>query len=217
MDKTGRILELIDNPGKYTPQEIDNMLADPEMREIYETLSAVSSSLHAAETTADAEDIDREWRRFAGKHRRKGLHMLWRQRRAAIISVVVATSLLAVATGIGLTVRNQGTVRPVAAGTTATVAESSEVDPDDSVAVAETFTVAQLPTQVEFGDDTLESILEQIARQHGLKVVYKSDGPKSLRLYYVWDTTQPVEETIASLDNFERFSITLEDNTIIVK
>ena len=143
--------------------------------------------------------------------------MLWRQRRAAIISVVVATSLLAVATGIGLTVRNQGTVRPVAAGTTAAVAESSAVDPDDSVAVAETFTVAQLPTQVEFGDDTLESILEQIARQHGLKVVYKSDGPKSLRLYYVWDTTQPVEETIASLDNFERFSITLEDNTIIVK
>lgn len=217
MDKTGRILELIDNPGKYTPQEIDNMLADPEMREIYETLSMVSSSLHAAETTADAEDVGREWRRFAGKRRRKGWSMLWRQRRAAIITVVVATSLLAVATGIGLTVRNQRADQPADAVTTAVVAELPQSIPGDTVAVAETPTMAQLPAQVEFEDDTLESILEQIVRQHGLKVVYRSDGLKSLRLYYVWDTTQPVEETIASLDNFERFSITLEDNTIIVK
>lgn len=217
MDKTGRILELIDNPGKYTPQEIEGMLADPEMREIYETLSAVSSSLHATETTADTEDIDREWRRFADHHRRTRWRMLWRQRRAAIITVVVATSLVAVATGIGLTVRNQRTDRPAAAGTTAAVAEASVSTPGDTVALAETPVMAQLPAQVEFEDETLETIIGQIASRHGLKVRYLSSESKGVRLYFVWDTTQPVEETIASLDNFERFSVSLQDATIVIK
>ena len=74
-----------------------------------------------------------------------------------------------------------------------------------------------LPSTVEFEDETLETIIGQIASRHSLEARFLSPQSKGIRLYFVWDTTQPVEETIASLDNFERFSVFLQDATIIVK
>ena len=78
-------------------------------------------------------------------------------------------------------------------------------------------TVAEIPASIKFEDETLESILTRIASVYGLEVRFLSETPKSLRLYFVWDTSQTAEETVASLDNFERFSVILEDSTIIIK
>lgn len=217
MDKFRKVLELIDNPGEYSPEEINSILADPEMRGLYDTLCNVSGSLHASELQIDNDAIDREWQDFSNRHRRSVWRILWRQRRTAIISAVVTTSLVAVGMGIGLTLHNQRPARSdsdmpqVSAVNQAMTAVST-----DSVADASP-TVAEIPASIKFENETLESILTRIASVYGLEVRFLSETPKSLRLYFVWDTSQTAEETVASLDNFERFSVILEDSTIIIK
>lgn len=217
MDKFRKVLELIDNPGEYSPEEINSILADPEMRGLYDTLCNVSGSLHASELQIDNDAIDREWQDFSNRHRRSAWRVLWRQRRTAIISAVVVTSLVAVGMGIGLTLHNQQPARSYSAmPQVAAVNQAMTTESTDSVADAST-TVAEIPASIKFEDETLESIMTRIASRYGLEVRFQSDSPKSLRLYFVWDTSQTAEETVASLDNFERFSITLEDSTIIIK
>lgn len=217
MDKFRKVLEFIDNPGEYSPEEINSILADPEMRGLYDTLCSVSGSLHASDLEIDNDSIDREWQDFNNRHRQSAWRILWRQRRAAITTAVVATSLVAVGMGIGLTLHHQQPARSDSAmPPVASVNQAMTAVNTDSVADASP-TVAEIPASIKFEDETLESIMTQIASRYGLEVRFLSDSPKSLRLYFVWDTSQTAEETIASLDNFERFSITLEDPTIIIK
>lgn len=102
MDKFRKVLELIDNPGEYSPEEINSILADPEMRGLYDTLCNVSGSFHASELQIDNDAIDKDWQDFSNRHRRSVWRILWRQRRTAIISAVVVTSLVAGGMGIGL-------------------------------------------------------------------------------------------------------------------
>lgn len=217
MDKIRKVLELIDNPGEYSPEEMEGILSDPEMRRLYDTLSATSGALHASEVDVDRESVDREWRRFSQSHRRSVWHTLWHQRRAAMIAGVVATSLLAVGMGVGLTVYNG---RPAPADPVSQEAQcitgQTAAEVGDTSAVAAPLAEV-LPPTVEFEDETLETIIGQIASRHSLEARFLSSQSKGIRLYFVWDTTQPVEETIASLDNFERFSVFLQDATIIVK
>lgn len=218
MDKIDKILHLVDNPGEYSPEEIDRLLADPEMRRLYETLSAASSALHASEVAADEDETDAEWRRFSRRHRFSAWRSLWRQRRAAVIAAVVATSLVAVGMGIGFSVyhsKSAGSVDPEMK--VVAVNEVSSIPTGDSSTVEPALAVVDLPASVEFEDETLETILGRIAEAHGLEVRYLSDAPKTIRLYFVWQTTMTPAETIASLDNFERFSVTFDGATIIVE
>lgn len=217
MDKFRKVLELIDNPGEYSPEEIDSILADPEMRGLYDTLSKVSGSFHASNLQIDDDAIDREWRNFSYRHRRSAWRVLWRQRRAAIITGIVATSLVAVGMGIGITLHNQQPSRTeTALPQVAAVSPTAATAQTDTVAAVST-DAAEFPASIEFEDESLESIMTRIASRYGLEVRFLSEAPKSLRLYFVWDTSQTAEETVASLDNFERFSVTLEDSTIIIK
>ena len=48
MDNFDKILDLIENPGKYTDKEIDAILADPETRALYESLSAMAGGHFAS-------------------------------------------------------------------------------------------------------------------------------------------------------------------------
>lgn len=67
MDKIDRILDLIENHAGYSPGEIEDILADSEMRELYERLSGISGALHAGQAPAD-DEVEEEWLRFERRH-----------------------------------------------------------------------------------------------------------------------------------------------------
>ena len=135
-----------------------------------------------------------------------------------MIGAVVVTSMVAVGMGIGISMyrqRNESEIGSVLSHSL--VQEISVMQIADSLPKQTGSGMAIDEVPVEFENETLEMILAQIAAKNGLDVKYLSTDPKSLRLYFVWDPSQSVEETVAQLDNFERFSISLSDNTIIVK
>ena len=56
MDKYGIVLDLIEHPDKYTPQQIEILLSDSETRAIYNLLCKTQSSLKSYENDVDVDD-----------------------------------------------------------------------------------------------------------------------------------------------------------------
>lgn len=108
MDNFDKILDLIENPGKYTDKEIDAILADSETRALYESLSAMAGGHFASGLPYGEENVEKEWRRFEQKQREPAWRVFLRQRRAAVITVVVASSLVAIATGVAVSMSVSG-------------------------------------------------------------------------------------------------------------
>lgn len=218
MDKIDKILELIENTEELSPGEIDRLLADPEMRELYDALGEISGAFHASDIHVGTDCIEEEWTKFRRRHLYAGWRAVWHRRRAAMIGGVVVTSMVAVGMGIGISMHHQRNESEIGSALSHSLTREISVTQSTDSLLKQTgagMAIDEVP--VEFENETLEMILAQIAAKNGLEVKYLSTDPKLLRLYFVWDPSQSVEETIAQLDNFERFSVHLSDDTIIVK
>lgn len=206
MDKLDQLLDLTEHPDRYTSAQIDRMLSGPEMRDLYETLSATSSALH----TGARIDIDAEWDNFSRRHRHARRSPRFRRNVAAIIITLFTIS--AFATGIGFTLLSDSSssaasesVQPVAAELTDI---TGRVTPDDSVAL--------LPEVIIFENQPLRVIISQIAASHNLKAGFSTPAAAGLRMYLKWETSTPVKEVIETLNTFEQIDIRLVGDSISV-
>ena len=105
MDKYDHVLDIIEHPENYTSELLAEILSDQEARAIYNLLCKTESAIKAS----GEPDVDAEWERFSQKSavsRRRSF--LWAGSRAASIVAIVATSIVAVAAGIAVTVSVTG-------------------------------------------------------------------------------------------------------------
>lgn len=86
------IAKMLDAPSSLSDKELDAILHDDELRDLYEMSSAVSSA-YAGQPELDMED---EWKCFRPRLRRKPTAMRWAMRVAAIFLGVVLASGIAV-------------------------------------------------------------------------------------------------------------------------
>ena len=56
-DRTDRLFEAIEHPDRFSDDEIQEMLNDPCMQELYKQICKTADAL----TTTEEPDIDREW------------------------------------------------------------------------------------------------------------------------------------------------------------
>ena len=217
MTKTDLLLKAIAEPEQFAPEQLEAILADPEMRELYHMLS------HAADASAKPapSDIDEEWKRFAAANeaslrpkrfsRLRGLLY----RRTAIAAAVAAISIAAVGAGIAISRRDL----PQSAEQPAAEAASPAATSPSATAEAIPDTIAtgskEAPILI-FENETLETILTQIAAERGATVEYRSETPRSLRLYFAWPRTLPLAPTVDLLNGFQQIDITLRNDTITV-
>ncbi|MCM1076098.1 MAG: DUF4974 domain-containing protein [Bacteroides sp.] len=209
MDKIDQLLNAIEHPEKYSKSELEALLRDPEVREVYNLLDKTKSSMQPY----TAPDVDAEWEAFESAHREHKFRLLefFSRNTAASIAIGIA-SFAAVAAVVGV-------------GVSHTFSDNADMDVPEAVesAVVNVATVdstqaepmpAPVPVMVIFDNEPFESIISQIAAYHGLTVEYASDAPKSLRLYFKWDQNLPVEQVIENLNNFERIHLTLSEGKI---
>ena len=110
MDKIDRFLDAIEYPERYTPSEIEAMLQDPEIKEMFDLLDKTKSSLQTFQTP----NIEAEWRRFEKNHpASKVPYRFWlagimsRNIAATIAIAIVSFTAVAAIVGIGLNQLNQ--------------------------------------------------------------------------------------------------------------
>lgn len=214
MDKIDKLLDAIEHPECYSDTEMETMLADPEVKEVYDLLDKTKSSLASIATP----DVDAEWDTFKNAHlasqQRKPFRIinLFTRNVAASIAIGVA-SLAAVAAVVGVSVNyaldHKETTNPTE---TVAVAKENIVANDTIIPTGEI--PAASPETIVFDNEPLEAIATIIADYYGYKAEFSTDAPKTLRLYYRWNQAQTLEEVVESLNNFEQINLTIKDKTI---
>lgn len=214
MDKIDRLFDAIEHPDRYSDKELDAMLADPEVREVYDMLDKTKASLKPISTP----DVDAEWKSFSAAHRNTQRHHyfpifnLFSRNIAASIAIGIA-SLAAVAAVVGVSVNYAlNNKNEEVSVTEVAIANSTPSVPTDTIAIEDTPVAA--PETIVFDNEPLETIANRIAEHYGYETEFSADAPKALRLYFRWDQSQTLDEVVESLNNFEQIHLTVNDKTI---
>lgn len=210
MDKIDRLLDAMEHPENYSRTEVEEMLRNPEVREVFVLLDKTKSSLQ----TITTPDTDSEWKRFEEKHldfgkpQKNWLTSIFSRNAAASIAIAI-TSFTAVAAVVGAGIHQISENR----GTTVKEMDAvSETASDTTVTLEEgDIKAAEI---VVFDNDPLETILNCIAGYYECKVAFGNEASKSLRLYFRWNQALTVEEAVERLNNFEQINLSVKDNTI---
>lgn len=210
MDKIDRLLDAIEHPEHYSESEIASMLADNEVREVYELLYKTESSL----TPVPTPDVDAEWKDFskARKGQKFGILSLFTRNVAASIAIVIA-SLAAVAAVVGVSVHHAGKKEVVTTEAPAASVEVKDV-PAHQVDIARDQEELQSPEFVVFDNEPLETVIDRLARYYDCRVNFVSDSAKALRLHYRWDKSMTLDQVMSDLNNFEQIHISVSGQTI---
>ena len=217
-DKIDRLLDALEHPENYTDTEVEQILSDPQAREVYDMMRKTAD----ASAPVPQINLDEEWQRFEAKQtRRKPGILRWlpfmASRNAAAVVLALVGTLAVVAATIGVTHY---------IGTQKDLAQTQQTEQQEQTAVAKTdiapadtipTEVAPLPETILFKGETLETILSDIARYYGTTVKFNQNAAKSLQLYFEWNQALPLNEVVEQLNNFEQINITLTDNVLTVK
>lgn len=211
-DSYDLVLDIINDPDKYSAEQLQELLSDPEIREIYELLSVTRSAM---KSSADI-DVDAEWESFSAEHApAHSRRYLWHGSRAASIVAIITSSLVAVAIGIAVTVRYpEKEHQPVSEETDMPLIETIEESCANDALDADSLPASMEP--VVFEDESLETIMKSVAAVYDVEVVFNNDNAAGLHLYYRFDPTQPLEKVIEQLNTFERINISQKGATLTV-
>ncbi len=207
------VLDIIENPRKYTSSQLEEILSDPETRDIYNLLCKTESAIEAEKTV----DVDAEWAKFADSHSLNRRHaFLWKGSRAASIAIIIFTSIVAIAAGIAITVAiKDHNPKPSFEKTTESTNLSSKLPQQSQIELHDSLPAT--PTPLMFEDDTLETIMNTIASIYGVEVNFQNKEIATLHLYYRLDSSLPLDDIITQLNTFEQINIKHIDNTLIIE
>ena len=165
------------------------------------------------EDATPVPDIDEEWQRLRVRHRRRQHPpMRW----AAILVIGIALS------GISYAAIHHWMQTRVQKET---VAEKQLPQPAQTQAEEETIynlnTVAEERDSVRqdqvFNNVELQQIMQQIAKDYGVKVVFRNEATRSLRFYLKWEANDSIQDIINHINHFEKVHLTLSDATITIE
>lgn len=217
-DNIDRLLDALEHPENYNDTEIEQLLTDPDAREVYEMLRKT------ADISAPVPEIniDEEWRRFEAKQpKRRPVILRWlsfmASRNAAAVVTALVGTLAVVAATIGVT--HYFNANKEMAQTEQTEPQKQTAIADSNVAPTDTIPAETipLPETIVFKGENLERILADMAGYYGVTVKFNQDAAKSLLLYFEWDQSLPLSEVVEQLNNFEQIDITLTDKALTVK
>ena len=205
-DKIRRLLDMHEHPENYTDQELAAMF-DDQMREHLATAKR-------AMTDIPEPDVDAEWQRFEQEH----LNAPVKKRRwlkvAAMIAGVVMLSAFTYAAVQAVRYYHVDKAEEMTEKVTTTVQEESiEVGPCPHV----TDTVAVVEEPVVYDNQPLGQMLEGIATRYGMQVEFRNEDARTLRFYFELHPGEELSSVVERLNMFERVSVSIEGNTIVVE
>ena len=217
-DNIDRLLDALEHPENYSDAEVEQILTDPEAREVYDMLRKTAD----ASAPVSEINLDEEWRRFEAKQpQRRPVILRWlsfmASRNAAAVVTALVGTLAVVAATIGVT--HYFNANKEMAQTEQTEPQKQTAIADSKVAPTDTIPAetTPLPETIVFKGENLERILADMAGYYGVTVKFNQDAAKSLLLYFEWDQSLPLNEVVEQLNNFEQINITLTDKALTVK
>ena len=207
MNKTDRLLQMMEQPQRYTADEWQEILADDECRELYTLMSKTRSAFDAVRTDEEVTDevIDAEWQRLAKPH--AGMPTLLKI--AAVFMGVLMLSGIAFATIHIVSHRVAGEENQrnrSIIGSQTTITQPVPVILPDTI-----------PQPRIFENVPLDEIITEMALYYNKVVDIQNGQAHELRLYYKWDRQDDIGSIVEDLNHFDHVTLTVEGDRLTVK
>ena len=204
MNKIDVLLQMMEQPHRYTAEEWQEILSDDECRELYTLMSMTQSAVDAARADKEVTDemIDEEWQRLSSGQPSFQL----RKFAAMFVGILMLSGIAFAAIHI--------------------ISHSDSHKEKDNVAVSN---VSPLTQQAPLPQDTtaapqpklydnvpLGEIFEELSSYYQIKAVYRNDATRQIRLFYQWKPDYTIEKVVDMLNNFEWLQLELKNDTLYV-
>ena len=217
------LLELQEHPEQLTDEQLQQILADDEMRQLVQQLGFAKRAFKHDALKNDTPDVEGEWEKFAASHSeeleildegeykpRLRAYLAPRKIAASFIGVLLASGIAFAAIQV---VRNISKPKPQLPTTEQTTnIESVTSLPADTV---KTDTIPVEP--YVFNNVPLDSMLTTIATAHGVGVEFENEAARQLRFHFVWKREDSLSRVVEKLNTFEAVNIGMEDKTLVVR
>lgn len=207
MNKTDLLLQMMEQPNRYTAEEWQKLLADDECRELYTLMSKTQSAIDADKDITD-DMIDDEWKRLNTQTRPSFiiLHSSLFKFAAMFIGILLISGIAYAAIHI---VRQYQ--KPETPQTEQVATIKKPVNVSDTLRIDST-----IVEPVIYDNVPLEKMLPEIATHYGASVTFQDDAARQLRLFYQWKPEYTIEKVVEMLNNFETLQLQLEGDTLFV-
>ncbi|MBQ6682169.1 MAG: DUF4974 domain-containing protein [Prevotella sp.] len=238
MEKTSenirQLLDMLDNPEAYTEQEIQDIINQDEYtRETYRFMVEAkrSSRQHLSNKPVD---VDTAWQKFNQKVQSSQHHFSWikiatiltfgrvfprseEQMQASLFSRIAA-SFIGILLVSGITFAAIQIVRNTHQHMSKTEKVINTPKPAKiTPATMPTTDTIAIPQPIIYDNIPLEKMLSEIAVHYNTKVTFVNDEARQLRFRFVWNPQKGIDQVVNDLNQFERLTVTLNDNQITVK
>lgn len=203
-----QLLEMLEAPDAYTEQEIRDIInRDDETRDTYRLLVEAKRSRHWQ--TDDSVDVDAAWQRFSQRLQPKQQGFGRMKAAASFIGVLLVSGIAFAA----IHIVQQAQKQEVPQGE---IMES--VTPSVTAVPADTLSKDTVTIQpVIYDNIPLEKMLPAIAAHYDAEVTFLSSEARELRFRFVWNPQEGLDQVVSDLNRFERLSVKLDDNQLIVE
>ena len=201
-----QLLQMLDNPNAYTEQEIQDIInRDEDTRETYRLMvEAKRSNRHRQHQKP--VDVDAAWQRFNENTLPKQHGFSWMKIAASFIGVLLISGMAFATIHV---VRQYQETEP---GVTESATSPASTAPADMLA---SDTVSVQP--VIYDNIPLEKMLPEIAAHYDAKVTFANEDVRGLRVRFVWNPQQGIDQVVSDLNQFKQLTVTLKENLITVE
>lgn len=210
-EKIQMLLDMQEHPENYSEQALKTMLKDPEMHELMEATALLKQAMIWGNTRKNAVSVDVEWQRFSAQHYtdskpRRG----WLKVAAVFLGVLFVSGITFAAIHIMQIANKQ---KPEIVQTEQPVpVKPSATTPTDTVK-----TDSISPKVIRYDEATFQKILTDIGNYYRLRVEFRNEDAKTIRLFFQWNQRQEASKVLEQLNMFERIHLVLNDSTIIAE
>ena len=211
MNKTDLLLQMMEQPHRYTADQWQDILADEECCDLYTLMSKTQSAVDAARADEEITDdmIDAEWQRFGNeKIEVKSKRYSFLKIAAMFVGILM---LLGIAYAAIYVVRHAANVERSSNSPTE---EMHIIKPHQETTEADTIA---LPQPKLYDNVPLGEIFKELSAYYNVKVVYQNEDAPRLRLFYQWKPEYTLEKVVEMLNNFEWIQIKIENDTLFIK
>ena len=217
------LLELQEHPEQLTDEQLQQILADDEMRQLVQQLGFAKRAFKHDALKNDTPDVEGEWEKFAASHSeeleildegeykpRLRAYLAPRKIAASFIGVLLASGIAFAAIQV---VRNISTPKPQLPS----MEQVIDTKPVTSL-LADTVKADTMPIEPYiFNNVPLDSMLTAIAVAHNMQVVFENEAARELRFHFVWKREDSLSRVVEKLNTFEAVNIGIEDKTLVVR
>ena len=210
MNKTDLLLQMMEQPKRYTAEEWQEILANDECRELYTLMSKTQSAIDGAHANEEVTDdmIDAEWQRLIREKQEVKIEKYSFLKIAAMFVGILMLSGIAYA-AIHFVSHNNAPKEQ-----DELITKSQPSTSDSQISVTDTIAI---PQPKLYDNVLLGEIFEELSNHYNVKVVYQNEDAPRLRLFYQWKPEYTLDRVVEMLNNFDWIQIQVENDTLFIR